>query len=69
MKERISSEINSGVNKGKKYADEITRNTFSLVRFTSRAVFGEVEFQRTGGGQWTVYTVRPGLRHIRSIIR
>ncbi|MBI2019646.1 hypothetical protein HYS95_03200 [Candidatus Daviesbacteria bacterium] len=68
MKEKISGEINSGINKGREYADKAVKSTFSVAVSIGKACVGEkrLELHR---GEWERHPVRPGITEMLRMIR
>ncbi len=68
MKEKISSEINSVMSTGTEYTAQTFKSALYLAESIRRSFWGETILERSGG-RWVPRTVKPGIRHLRSIIR
>lgn len=69
MKEKLTSEINSGMKKGSEYTTKTTKAALSVFQSISSSVFGETTLVQSPEGRWIRATAKPGIKDLISIRR
>lgn len=68
MKEKISGEISSGINKGKEYTSGMVKNALDITQSIAKGLLGEKRWE-WHRGEWERRPVKPGIREILKMIR